>query len=170
MTNEPPGVYDNTGMADDEDEEHLKRTDRVPATVWEFPNGMLAVCDQFGKQMPEHQGEAREKAAPLRALIQANGWRVEWNDSRGVRTIERVQLLNVAPVRSPIDPACRVVSRVFPASEFGDTETVTVGPGTASMTKRGETLTAPEGTPDPDLPTNPTVTDGDFVRPGGEEP
>lgn len=45
-------------MTDEEFEQHIQRTDRRITEVFYFPNGMVAVTDQFGQQMPEYQGRA----------------------------------------------------------------------------------------------------------------
>lgn len=38
-------------------------------TVIAFPNGMVAVCDQFGEQMPEYQGERNEMLPKIMAAV-----------------------------------------------------------------------------------------------------
>lgn len=35
------------------------------ASVFYFPNGNVAVCDQFGKQMPEYQGGTGKEMQPI---------------------------------------------------------------------------------------------------------
>ena len=37
----------------------------VIASIFVFPNGMVAVCDQFGQQMPAYQGAWAEKRADI---------------------------------------------------------------------------------------------------------
>jgi len=55
--------------------------DRRITTVYSFPNGMVMVFDQDGKQMPEFQGRREDalpkiKAAgfPLEKIIPAEWW------------------------------------------------------------------------------------------------
>lgn len=43
-------------MTNEEHDEHLKRTDRILTTAYEFTNGNVMAFDQFGQQMPEYQG------------------------------------------------------------------------------------------------------------------
>ena len=50
----------------------------VIASIYVFPNGMVAVCDQFGQQMPGYQGEWSEKKADILrdkpAHVEVNQW------------------------------------------------------------------------------------------------
>jgi hypothetical protein len=63
-------------MSDAAFEEHCNRTDRVIRAVFVYPNGMCAVTDQFGQQMPEFQGRWAEVEKKVR---EAAGSDVEWN-------------------------------------------------------------------------------------------
>lgn len=63
-------------MTNEEFEEHIKRTDRVPAEVFVFKNGMVAVTDQFGQQMPGLQGKWVDKEADIAA---ASTFDTKWN-------------------------------------------------------------------------------------------
>ncbi len=53
------------------------------ASVFLFPNGMVAVCDERGQQMPEYQGEWNEKGADILrdkpSHVPINGLG-DWND------------------------------------------------------------------------------------------
>lgn len=44
-------------------------SERRIKTVFVFPNGQVAVCDQFGEQMPEYQGTAEEKVPLTQAVF-----------------------------------------------------------------------------------------------------
>lgn len=45
-------------------------------SVFVFANGMVAVCDQYGEQMPRYQGRWDEKEAKIRRDA---GPSVKWN-------------------------------------------------------------------------------------------
>ncbi len=38
---------------------------KIIASVFYFPNGNVAVCDQFGQQMPEYQGGTGKEMQPI---------------------------------------------------------------------------------------------------------
>jgi hypothetical protein len=49
-----------------------------------FPNGNVAVFDQYDRQMPEYQGN-RDALPRIRAAIAANNWEVEWRGEQYYR-------------------------------------------------------------------------------------
>lgn len=62
-------------MTDEQFAEHVKRTDRVIRSVTVFPNGNVAVGDQFDQQMPEYQGRYEEVKERLKAACPPD---VDW--------------------------------------------------------------------------------------------
>lgn len=58
--------------------EEAQPADRRIAEVFCFNNGMVAVCDQYGKQWCEYQGKREEVEAKIKEAIKTNGWTVNW--------------------------------------------------------------------------------------------
>ena len=63
-------------MNEDELAEHERRTDRVVTEIFVFPNGQVAVVDQFGQQMSALQGRWTERRE---AILAAAPPTAKWN-------------------------------------------------------------------------------------------